>query len=163
MLQLRELLKTTIALQARFAALRLEQALPKMLAAASSTERERVKANFYNVAGERLGLYALMDYVNFKGEGVNPTERYRGQGWGLLQVLEAMPGPALRCPASPRLRIKCSLAVLPIRRLRATSPNGCLAGETGCRRIWIDRRSGMEMIVTRHPETDWSVFRGNSL
>jgi len=97
MLELRELLKTTIARQARFAALRLEQALPKMLAAASASERERIKVNFYHVAGERLGLYALMDYVNFKGEGVNPAERYRGQGWGLLQVLEAMPaaGPPL--------------------------------------------------------------------
>ena len=97
MLQLRELLKTTIARQARFAALRLEQALPKMLAAASATERERIKVNFYHVAGERLGLYALMDYVNFKGEGVNPAERYHAQGWGLLQVLEAMPvaGPPL--------------------------------------------------------------------
>jgi hypothetical protein len=91
MLQLRELLKATIALQARFAALRLEQALPKMLAATSITERDRVRSNFYRVAGERLGLYALMDYVNFKGEGVNPAERYRGQGWGLLQVLESMP------------------------------------------------------------------------
>lgn len=98
MLQLRELLKTTIALQARFAALRLEQALPKMLAAASAAERERVEANFYNVAGERLGLYALMDYVNFKGEGVNPSERYRGQGWGLLQVLEAMPASGSPLP-----------------------------------------------------------------
>jgi hypothetical protein len=39
----------------------------------------------------------LMDYVNFKGEGVSPSERYRGQGWGLLQVLETMPatGPAI--------------------------------------------------------------------
>jgi hypothetical protein len=91
MLELRELLRKTIAPQARFAALRLEQALPKMLAAAPASERERIKANFYRVAGERLGLYALMDYVNFKGEGVNPAERYRGQGWGLLQVLETMP------------------------------------------------------------------------
>jgi hypothetical protein len=97
MLQLRELLKTTIAQQARFAALRLEQALPKMLATAPVSEREKIKANFYRVAGERLGPYALMDYVNFKGEGVSPAERYRGQGWGLLQVLETMPaaGPPL--------------------------------------------------------------------
>jgi len=29
--------------------------------------------------------------VNFKGEGVSPAERYNGQGWGLLQVLETMP------------------------------------------------------------------------
>jgi hypothetical protein len=97
MLELRNLLKATIALQARFAAVRMERALPKMLAAAPAAERHKVKANFYRVAGERLGPYALMDYVNFKGEGVSPTERYRGEGWGLLQVLETMPenGPAL--------------------------------------------------------------------
>jgi hypothetical protein len=34
----------------------------------------------------------LADYVNFKGEGVLHTERYRGEGWGLLQVLEQMHG-----------------------------------------------------------------------
>jgi hypothetical protein len=28
--------------------------------------------------------------VNFKGEGINPRERYNGQGWGLLQVLSNM-------------------------------------------------------------------------
>jgi hypothetical protein len=32
----------------------------------------------------------LVDYVNFKGEGTLPSERYKGQGWGLLQVLEEM-------------------------------------------------------------------------
>jgi hypothetical protein len=97
MLELRALLKKTIALQASFAAIRLERALPKMMAAAPQTDRERIKANFYRVAHEPLGIYALMDYVNFKGEGVNPAERYRGQGWGLLQVLETMPatGPPL--------------------------------------------------------------------
>ena len=97
MLQLRNLLRDTVAWQARFAALRLERALPKMLSAASAAERDRIRTNFYRVAREPLGLYALMDYVNFKGEGVSPTERYRGQGWGLLQVLETMPvtGPAL--------------------------------------------------------------------
>jgi hypothetical protein len=97
MVELRKLLKDTIAWQARFAAVRLERALPKMLAAAPAAERQKVSDNFYRVAGEPLGLYALMDYVNFKGEGVSPTERYRGEGWGLLQVLEAMPekGPPL--------------------------------------------------------------------
>jgi hypothetical protein len=37
-------------------------------------------------------MYCLVDYVNFKGEGIKPTERYNGQGWGLLQVLEEMQG-----------------------------------------------------------------------
>jgi len=39
------------------------------------------------------GLFALVDYYNFKGLGNNPRERYQGQGWGLLQVLEAMSEP----------------------------------------------------------------------
>jgi hypothetical protein len=38
------------------------------------------------------GRYALVDYVNFKGEGILHTERYHDQGWGLLQVLETMHG-----------------------------------------------------------------------
>lgn len=97
MVELRGLLKASIAQQARFAARRMEEALPKMLAAAPAGEREKIKTNFYRVAAEPLGLYALMDYVNFKGEGTLATERYDGQGWGLLQVLETMPasGPAL--------------------------------------------------------------------
>jgi hypothetical protein len=97
MVQLRTLLKNTIPQQARFAAQRLEQALPQMLAAAPAAEREKIRTNFYRVADQPLGLYALMDYVNFKGEGIKSTERYKGQGWGLLQVLAAMPttGPAL--------------------------------------------------------------------
>lgn len=94
---LRKTLAATVALQARYAALRLEKALPKMLAAAPASERAKVEANFRRVAAEPLGFYALMDYVNFKGEGVSPTERYNDEGWGLLQVLETMSssGPAL--------------------------------------------------------------------
>ena len=38
------------------------------------------------------GVYAIIDYVNFKGEGLSPTERYNDQGWGLLQVLLEMSG-----------------------------------------------------------------------
>jgi hypothetical protein len=88
---LRGMLSKTIASQARFAAMRMEAALPKILAAAAPAKRAKVEANFQRVAAEPLGFYALMDYVNFKGEGVNPSERYNGQGWGLLQVLETMP------------------------------------------------------------------------
>lgn len=90
MVELRKFLEATVPWQARFAALRLENALPKMLAAAPKASRENVRDNFYRVAGESLGMYALIDYVNFKGEGISPTERYNGQGWGLLQVLESM-------------------------------------------------------------------------
>jgi hypothetical protein len=88
---LRAMLSKTVAAQARYAAMRMEAALPKMLAATQPAQRANIESNFRRVAAEPLGFYALMDYVNFKGEGVNPAERYNGQGWGLLQVLETMP------------------------------------------------------------------------
>mgnify|MGYP001606782141 CR=1 FL=1 len=69
---------------------RLEQALPKILADLPTSEQSRVRRRFYAVAADSHGVYALVDYVNFKGEGINPTERYKGKGWGLLQVLEGM-------------------------------------------------------------------------
>lgn len=94
---LRELLVRTVPQQARYAALRLEHALPQMLEAAPPAQRARIRQNFYRVANEPLGMYALMDYVNFKGEGTSPTERYQGEGWGLLQVLQKMgDGPAMK-------------------------------------------------------------------
>lgn len=92
MRELRGLLASTIALQARFIVGRLEAALPKILAALPEEQRDPVRAQFYRVAAEPLGVYALVDYVNFKGEGISPSERYRGQGWGLLQVLQGMQG-----------------------------------------------------------------------
>lgn len=90
MIALRGFLKRTVPQQARFLVLRLEQALPKMEAAAAKGDRARIRDNFYRVAATPQGLYALIDYVNFKGEGTVKTERYKGEGWGLMQVLADM-------------------------------------------------------------------------
>jgi len=90
LVELRKLLSDTVPQQARFAAARFAQSMPKVSAAASPGKYNTVRKNFNRVACEPLGPYALMDYVNFKGEGTNPKERYNGQGWGLLQVLETM-------------------------------------------------------------------------
>ena len=49
-----------------------------------------MEQNFHGVASSAAGRYALVDYVNFKGEGVLRTERYKDEGWGLLQVLSEM-------------------------------------------------------------------------
>ena len=92
MKQLRQFLVDTVDLQAEFLVNRLENALPKMLDEARSDERENVRQQFERLARAPRGCYALVDYVNFKGEGVLHTERYQGQGWGLLQVLEEMHG-----------------------------------------------------------------------
>ena len=90
--QLRQFLVDTIDLQAEFLIARLESALPKMLAEAAPADRANVQQQFERLARTPHGCYALVDYVNFKGEGVLHTERYQGQGWGLLQVLESMHG-----------------------------------------------------------------------
>jgi hypothetical protein len=90
--QLRRFLVDTIDLQAEFLVARLEAALPKMLAEATPTDRTNVQQQFERLTKTPQGCYALVDYVNFKGEGVLHTERYQGHGWGLLQVLETMRG-----------------------------------------------------------------------
>jgi hypothetical protein len=96
--ELRALLARTVDVQALYAAHRLENALPQVLEAADPAERAALDKRFDAVAAAPNGVYALVDYVNFKGEGVNPTERFNGQGWGLLQALEltadAAPGQA---------------------------------------------------------------------
>lgn len=88
--QLRKFLAQTVGEQAAFLVHRLETALPKMLNVAPANARENVRRQFYRVAESRGGKFALIDYVNFKGEGTLRTERYKGEGWGLLQVLENM-------------------------------------------------------------------------
>ncbi len=90
MIQLRSLLARTIDLQTQFLVERLQTSLPKMLAETAPENRARVQQQFERVGASANGCYALIDYVNFKGEGVLHTERYNGQGWGLLQVLETM-------------------------------------------------------------------------
>jgi hypothetical protein len=90
--QLRRFLADTIDLQAEFLVARLDAALPKMLAEATPGDRPNVQQQFERLTKTPQGCYALVDYVNFKGEGVLHSERYEGQGWGLLQVLEAMHG-----------------------------------------------------------------------
>ena len=90
MKELRAFLARTVDLQAEFLVHRLREALPKMLAEAGGANHAEIQERFDRVASTANGCYALVDYVNFKGEGVLATERYAGQGWGLLQVLEGM-------------------------------------------------------------------------
>lgn len=88
MVQLRTLLAATKDLQAQFIATRLEEALPQMLEHLPADERARVRILFDRLMNDPRGLYALIDYLNFKGAGTLSSERYKGEGWGLLQVLQ---------------------------------------------------------------------------
>lgn len=90
--QLRELLASTMTEQTEFIIQRFEASLNKLLAASTADESDEISQKFFAVANAYPphGMYALIDYVNFKGEGIAATERYAGHGWGLLQVLQGM-------------------------------------------------------------------------
>ena len=92
--ELFSLLKTTFGYQAEFMAERLSKALPKILESIDDKKKQKtIKRRFHEVMHNKdgsvneRGLYILLDYTNFKGEGTLKSERYKGQGWGLLQVL----------------------------------------------------------------------------
>lgn len=87
--ELRTLLSRTVREQTEFIMVRMERALPKMLA--QSGNPAGVRAAFDALKATPEGTFCLIDYVNFKGEGTSSKERYQGEGWGLLQVLEGMP------------------------------------------------------------------------
>ena len=88
--ELRNWLAGTVPLQTDFIILKSRQALPNILRAAPASQRARIQANYDKVATTPNGIYALIDYVNFKGDGTNPRERYQGEGWGLMWVLMEM-------------------------------------------------------------------------
>ena len=87
---LRKWLAANITVQTEFIAYKSRAALPKVMAAAPANQRARIRANYDKVAATPNGIYALVDYVNFKGDGTNPREAYAGQGWGLMWVLMEM-------------------------------------------------------------------------
>lgn len=90
--ELRTLLDTTRREQAQFIIARLENSIGDIVAQAPSTEREHLQRRVERLSTchSPAGLYALIDYVHFKGTGLAEGERYAGQGWGLQQVLSAM-------------------------------------------------------------------------
>jgi len=91
MKELRQFLAGSVSTQTGFIVRRLELSLPSMQAATTAVpDRDRLRANFYLMASTRNGLYALIDYVNFKGEGIKAEEKYQGHGWGLRDVLLEM-------------------------------------------------------------------------
>ncbi|MCG2677242.1 hypothetical protein L6386_01555 [bacterium] len=90
LIELKDFLIKTKPLQAAFILKRLEDALPLILKHASEDIRENIALQFHRVASAPSGIYALADYINFKGLGIASSENYQGKGWGLLQVLEGM-------------------------------------------------------------------------
>jgi hypothetical protein len=93
--RLRALIEDTVEAQTAFLIDRLATSIPALLDAVPADERPTIEGRLQALmrpSGEidPNGVYALVDYVNFKGEGLAPAERHQGEGWGLLQVLQGM-------------------------------------------------------------------------
>lgn len=87
---LRRFLAQTKGVQAEFMYARAQGALARVVEAAPAPEHALIRQRLAALSATAGGTYALIDYVNFKGEGLSPRETYQGQGWGLLQVLQQM-------------------------------------------------------------------------
>jgi hypothetical protein len=89
--ELREFLAGTQGVQAEFIFRRAQASIKTVVEAAPLARQLAVSNHLARLSQTPGGVYALVDYVNFKGEGLAVSERYKGEGWGLLQVLQAMP------------------------------------------------------------------------
>lgn len=120
MQELRAFLASTVTLQTAFIVSRFDGALQNLLAASPAREHADLRARFEAIANATPphGLYALIDYVHFKGEGTQPSERYQGRGWGLLQVLQDMPAAS----ATPLEDFVASARVALAERVRLAPP-----------------------------------------
>ena len=83
--ELRTLLSKTIALQTEFMIKKLNDTIPVIMKKISEEKKSICKKIIELMESSPLGNYALIDYLNFKGSGINATEP-----WGLMQVLIAM-------------------------------------------------------------------------
>lgn len=117
--ELRAFLDTTRDLQAGFIVQRANDALSRIVLAAPKGQSSSIQQRLEVLLESPGGVYAVIDYVNFKGEGLSPDEQYNGQGWGLLQVLMTMPDDSR--PAIDRFR-GAAAEVLTRRAKNADSP-----------------------------------------
>ena len=92
MLELRNFLDQQKALQVEFIVSRFNQTLSKIVLDFPVSDRPKIDEILRTISSDSqaMGLYALIDYVHFKGTGLNSRETYNGQGWGLRQVLDGM-------------------------------------------------------------------------
>ncbi len=86
-------LAETKDLQAEFMLERFKASIPKILSIVPKSEKIEIQKKISSLTDSQNGLYTLIDYVNFNGEGTLESERYQNQGWGLLQVLQEMKIP----------------------------------------------------------------------
>lgn len=88
--EIRAFFHTTKGGQVRFMRQRLEKALNSMESLVEGEKKEQLLGAIASLEKDARGIFALLDYSNFKGTGLSASESYQGKGWGLFQVLLEM-------------------------------------------------------------------------
>ena len=120
--ELKRILLDTKELQTLFFFDRIHQSIPSIVRQAPANKRQLMIQNYNAIANTKGGWYPLIDYINFKGTGLKPTERYSGLGWGLSQVLQEM-RPVTAGPQALQEFAKASRFVLERRINNSPSAN----------------------------------------
>lgn len=76
--------------QAEYLVENTRRSLQNIITFAPDNQRERITKYLAQLSSNVKGLYSIIDYLNFKGAGIGQSEEFKGEGWGLLQVLEGM-------------------------------------------------------------------------
>ena len=99
MKELRQFLLGTVGEQTEFLLSRAQEAMGKILQSTrDDADRQHIITQFKRIVEASNDLYPVIDYINFKGEGVNEAEMAGDpqtgirEGWGLKQVLLKMDG-----------------------------------------------------------------------
>ena len=115
---MQSLLESSVEEQGAFLLARFERDVEGLFDGLPGSAAVRLRQRLARVAAAPGGAYALVDYLNFKGAGRAPGERYAGRGWGLLQVLAAMSDD----PARPATAAFAAAAAAVLRQRVANSP-----------------------------------------
>lgn len=84
--ELQKFLENTFTIQAAFIAQRFKKQVADIKKAAGLRASRRLDM----LLKTERGFFAVLDYCNMKGTGLSEKERYREEGWGLVQVLQTM-------------------------------------------------------------------------
>lgn len=90
MTELRTFLQQTIPIQAEYMVKHLQEILPDLLESTPPKDRTIIYHNFSTLARTPAGIYALVDFLNFKGAGISNAPHNYERGSGLLHVLKGM-------------------------------------------------------------------------
>ncbi len=116
---MRKWLAANVGIQTRYVTMRCRTGLQNIVSA--SKDKRTIALRITGLLATTQGNYCLVDYINFKGEGLKTSELYNNQGWGLKQVLEEMRGTPKGAAATAEFSRAASVVLT--RRVR-NAPRG---------------------------------------